>query len=75
MYLELHRDLHRNFAIMILIALMWAQISQPELIISEGLLNTRPSGLYFMMALNQSQTLHSHLRLILGGDPFKVIRL
>ena len=39
------------------------------------LLNTRLSRLHFMVALNHQQTLYSHLRLILGGDPFKVIRL
>ena len=31
--------------------------------------------LHFIMVLNKWQTLYSHLRLILGRDPFKVIRL
>ena len=59
---------------MILIALMWDPIpSGPDN--SRGLLNTRPFGLHFMMTLNQSQTLYSHVRLVLRGDLFKGIRL
>ena len=51
---------------MILIALMWA-------LIPLGPDNFKRVIKY--QTLNQSQTLHSHLKLILGTDPFKVIRL
>ena len=57
-----------------LIALMWAQIP-PGPDNFKTVLNTRLSRLHFMVDLTQWQTLHSRLRLILGRDPMKVLRL
>ena len=57
-----------------LIALMCARmLLRPDN--SKGQLNIRLSRLHFVVALNQWQTLYSHLRLTLGRDPFKFIRL
>ena len=59
---------------MILIALMWALIL-PGPDNFKKVIKYQTFQTPFMVALNQWQTLYSHLRLILGRDPFKVIRL
>ena len=59
---------------MILIASMYARIPPSPDNFKRVIKYHYPSH-YFIVASNQWQTLYSHLRLILGRNPFKVIRM